>query len=185
MVGFSSTSKNLCFIYRLITMWEFLYLVSTVTDLNNTVTSTCDHQASRWVHVHVGDVVFPLVERGQRCSTTTHTQRQSFIRVASEHWGVMRRKTQLWPICNNYLHNPFTHSSSLMVSKHSSHTRTGNSKPMIGNVERLELHFPHTALPHFLQWCCTQETHPWNTDSSIYAKLTVVQKNLYSYTLLR
>lgn len=45
-------------------------------------------------------------------------------------------------------------SSSLMVSKQASHTRTGNSKPIIGNVERLELHFPHTALPHFLQWCC-------------------------------
>lgn len=47
-----------------------------------------------------------------------------------------------------------THSSSLMVSKQVSHMRTGNSKPMMGYGERLELHFPHTAFPHFLQWCC-------------------------------
>lgn len=41
-----------------------------------------------------------------------------------------------------------------MVPMQSSQIRTGNSKPMIGYVERLELHFPQTAFPHFLQWCC-------------------------------
>lgn len=58
-----------------------------------------------------------------------------------------------------YLRTPLagTHSSSLMVPKQSSQSRTGNSKPMIGYVERLELHFPHTAFPHFLQWCCRDD----------------------------
>lgn len=48
----------------------------TVVDLNNAIASTSDHQASGWVHVHVADVVFPLVERRQGRSTAkqTHTR---------------------------------------------------------------------------------------------------------------
>lgn len=45
----------------------------TVVDLNNAIASTSDHQASGWVHVHVGDVVLPLVERCQWSSTAPHT----------------------------------------------------------------------------------------------------------------
>lgn len=46
-----------------------------------------------------------------------------------------------------------THSSSVMEPWQLSHTRTSNSKPIWGMVERLEEHLPHTACPHFLQWC--------------------------------
>lgn len=45
-------------------------------------------------------------------------------------------------------------SSSVMASWQLSQTRTSNSKPMSGMEERLELHLPHTAFPHFRQWCC-------------------------------
>ena len=34
-----------------------------------------------------------------------------------------------------------------------SHTLTSNSKPIRGMEERLELHLPQTAFPHFRQWC--------------------------------
>lgn len=46
-----------------------------------------------------------------------------------------------------------TYSSSVIESWQLSQTRTSNSNPMRGIVERLEEHFPHTAWPHFLQWC--------------------------------
>jgi hypothetical protein len=57
-----------------------------------------------------------------------------------------------------FVHNPEgagrgTYSSSVMASWQLSQTRTSNSKPMSGMEERLELHLPHTAFPHFRQWC--------------------------------
>ena len=85
--------------------------------------------------------------------THTHTHKQLSIRFALS-------MLKIWVKCDRLhqiLEKPLTHSSSLMVSKQASHTRTGNSKPMIGYVERLELHFPQTAWPHFLQWCCTKK----------------------------
>lgn len=45
-------------------------------DLNDAVAPTGHHQTSGRVHVHVADVVFPLVECSQWCSTEatqTHT----------------------------------------------------------------------------------------------------------------
>lgn len=108
-------------------------------DLNNSITAAGYHQASGWVHVHAADVVFALVERGQRHSTTSPRRENVTINKMWLIWGKKK---------------PSTHSSSLIVSKQVSHIRTGNSKPMMGYVERLELHFPQTAFPHFLQWCC-------------------------------
>lgn len=53
-----------------------------------------------------------------------------------------------------------TYSSSVMVKKQSSHTRTSYSNPSGGIVDFLALHLLHTALPHFLQWC-------WKNQKSI------------------
>lgn len=83
------------------------------------------------------------------CTKHTHTK-TAFNQSCSQY---CENRGKMWPVITKFRD---TNSSSLMVSKQASHTRTGNSKPMIGNVERLELHFPHTALPHFLQWCCTK-----------------------------
>lgn len=50
-----------------------------------------------------------------------------------------------------------TYSSSVMDSWQLSQTLTSNSNPISGMEERLELHFPHTAFPHFRQWCCGRQ----------------------------
>lgn len=71
----------------------------------------------------------------------TQTRGQKYIRVTSCFRCIVR------------LRQANTHSSSLMESQQESHMRTWNSKPMTGQVERLLLHFPQTACPHFLQWC--------------------------------
>lgn len=50
-----------------------------------------------------------------------------------------------------------TYSSSVMDSWQLSQTLTSNSNPISGMEERLELHLPHTAFPHFRQWCCRRQ----------------------------
>lgn len=71
----------------------------------------------------------------------TQTRGQKYIHVTSYFRRIVR------------LRHANTHSSSLMESQQESHMRTWNSKPMTGQLERLLLHFPQTACPHFLQWC--------------------------------
>lgn len=61
------------------------------------------------------------------------------------------------PCCSAVQLSAHTHSSSVMDSWQLSQTLTSNSKPIRGMEERLELHFPHTAFPHFRQWCCTTQ----------------------------
>lgn len=55
-------------------------------DLNDAVAAAGHHQTSGRVHVHVADVVFPLVERSQWCSTEatqTHTIQLAKITAAN------------------------------------------------------------------------------------------------------
>lgn len=60
-------------------------------DLNNSITAAGYHQASGWVHVHAADVVFALVERGQRHSTTSPRRENVTINKMWLIWG--KKKT--------------------------------------------------------------------------------------------
>lgn len=115
--------------------------------LNNTATSTSDHKASRNVQIHVRYVVLPFMEHSHRYSAAkkhmyANTHNQEVFKTC-------------WSVCMGRNGSEFfkTYSSSLIVLQQSSHIRTWNSNPMMGQVECLELHFPQIALPHFLQWC--------------------------------
>lgn len=63
----------------------------------------------------------------------------------------------VFPHCSASQLSVHTYSSSVMDSWQLSQTLTSNSKPISGMEERLELHFPHTAFPHFRQWCCRRQ----------------------------
>lgn len=113
----------------------------TSADLDGLVGARGEQVSSGGLVVHVHNAVLAVVEGGCGRSAEGHKECDGEkLRAQRVSVRPQQRPT-------------VTHSSSVMDSWQLSHTRTSNSKPMRGMVERLDEHLPHTAWPHFLQWC--------------------------------
>lgn len=55
-----------------------------------------------------------------------------------------------------------THSMGCNCLKHGSHTRTSNSKPMMGMLILFVEHLSQIALPQCRQWCCRMPIAFWS-----------------------
>lgn len=119
------------------------------SDLDNLVGARAEQVSGSGLVVHVNNVVLAVVEGRRGRSAGKDQQNGARFLMRAED----RAETKIQ--CRAEAQRAtVTHSSSVMDSWQLSHTRTSNSKPIRGMVERLDEHLPHTACPHFLQWCC-------------------------------
>lgn len=116
------------------------------SDLDNLVGARGQQGSRRGLIVHVNNTVLAVVEGCRGSSAATDKQDGGCFLP----WAADRAESRRVSV---------THSSSVMDSWQLSHTRTSNSKPIRGMVERLDEHLPHTACPHFLQWCWGTQLH--------------------------
>lgn len=128
------------------------------SDLDNLVGARGEQGSRRGLVVHVNNAVLAVVEGCRRSSTATDKQNGGcFLTRAADK----AESATIWCTAESRRVS-VTHSSSVMDSWQLSHTRTSNSKPIRGMVERLDEHLPHTACPHFLQWCWGTQLHIHN-----------------------
>lgn len=105
-----------------------------IPDLDDPIVANGEQLLLVLVHVHRDDAVLGVVERRQR-------------RATAKRECIHKNSTFTFGLKCSY----FTAFSDVW---HGSHTRTSNSKPIIGMLMRFTEQVSQMALPQLRQWCC-------------------------------